>query len=91
MVAVSFFSLFDGLDQSLGDAAEGDGVDGWLGGKYSSHGIGRHVGIVGGEDARHLVGGWRVRRGAVGGFIGHMGVRHRGGSVEDVEDDATNV
>jgi len=35
-----FFSLLDGLDQSFGDVAEGDGVDRGLGGKYSCHGIG---------------------------------------------------
>jgi len=39
-MAVLFFLLFDGFDQSFGNAAEGDGIDGWLGGKYSSHGIG---------------------------------------------------
>jgi len=47
---MSLFMLFDGLDQSLGDAAEGDGVDGGLGGKYSSHGIGQHAGIIRGKD-----------------------------------------
>jgi len=90
-VAVLLLSLFDGLDQSLGNAAEGDGIDGGLGGKYSSHGIGRHAGIVGGEDMRHLVGGWRVRRGATGGFIGHVGVRHGGRGIEDVKDDTTDM
>jgi len=90
-VAVSLLLLFDGFDQPFGNAAEGDGVDGGLGGKYSSHSIGRHAGVVGGEDARHLVGGWRVRRGAIGGFIRHVGVRHGGGSIEDVEDDTTDV
>ena len=90
-MAVSFFLLPDGLNQSFGDAVEGDGVDGWLGGKYSCHGIGRHAGVVRGEDTRHLVGGWRVRRGATGGVIGHVSIGHRGGSIEDVEDDATDV
>jgi len=90
-MAVSLLSLLDGFNQSFGDTAEGDGIDGWLGGKYSSHSIGQHAGIVGGEDARHLVGGWRVRRVAMGGFIGHMGVRHGGRSIEDIEDDATDM
>jgi len=31
-MAMSFFPLFDGLDQSFGNAAEGDGVDRGLGG-----------------------------------------------------------
>ena len=86
---VSLFPLFDGLDQSFGDAAEGDGVDGWLGGEYSSHSIGRHAGIVGSKGAGHVIGGWRVRRGATGGFIGHVSIRH--GGVEDAEDDAADV
>ena len=90
-MAVSLLSLLDSFNQSFGDATEGDGVDGWLGGKYSSHSIGRHMGVVRGKDARHLIGGQRVRRGATGGFIGHMGVRHGDRIVEDVKDDATDV
>jgi len=85
------FLLLDGFNQSFGDAVEGDGIDGWLGGEYSSHGIGRHAGVVGGKDARHLVRGWRVRRGTTGGFIRHVGVRHGGRSVEDVKDNATDM
>ena len=49
-MTVSLFMVFDGLDQSLGDAVEGDGVNGGLGGKYSSHSIGRHMGIIRGKD-----------------------------------------
>jgi len=90
-MAVSFFLLLDGLDQSFGDAAESDGVDGWLGGEYSSHSIGRHAGVIGGKDTRHVVGGWRVRRGAMGGFIGHVIIRHGCGGVEDVEDNVADV
>ena len=55
-----FFLLFDSFNQPFGDAAEGDGIDGWLGGKYSSHGIGRHVGVIGSESAGHVIGGWSV-------------------------------
>ena len=88
-MAVSLFMLFDGLDQSLGDAVESNGVDGGLGGEYSSHGIGRHAGVIGSEGAGHVVGGRRVRRGATGGFVRHVGIGH--GGVEDVEDDAADV
>jgi len=90
-MAILLFSLLDGCDQSFGNAAEGNSVNRWLDGKYSIYGIGQHAGIVGGKDARHLVGGWRVRRGAMGGFIRHVGVRHGGGSVEDIENDAADV
>ena len=83
------FSLFDGLDQSFGDAAEGDGIDRLLGGEYSSHSTGRHAGVVGSEDAGNLVGGWRVRRGATGGLVRHVGIGH--GGVEDVKDDAADM
>jgi len=86
---MTFFSLFDGCDQSFGDTAEGDGIDGGLAGKYSSHSIGRHMGVVGGEDARHLVGGWRVRRRATGGFVRHVGIGH--GGIEDVKNDAADM
>ena len=86
---VSLFSLLDGFDQSFGDAVEGDGVDGWLGGEYSSHGIGRHAGVVWSEGVGHMVGGWRVRRGATGGLVRHVGIGH--GGVEDVEDNTADV
>ena len=90
-MAVSLFSLLDGFDQSFGNTTEGDGINGWLGGEYSSHSIGRHAGVIGGKDAGQLIGGWRVRRGATGGFIGHMGVRHGGRSIEDIKDDAADI
>lgn len=32
--------LLDGVDKALGNAVESDGIDGFLGGKYSCHGIG---------------------------------------------------
>ena len=66
-----------------------NGVDGWLGGEYSSHGIGRHAGVVGSEGAGDVIGGWRVRRGATGGFVRHVGIRH--GGVEDVEDNTADM
>jgi len=88
-VTMSFLLFFDGFDQPLGDAAEGDGVDGWLGGEYSSHSIGRHAGVIGSEGVGHMVGGQRVRRGAMGGFVGHVSIRH--GGVEDVKDDTADV
>jgi len=88
-MTVLFFPLLDGFDQPFGDTVEGDGVDGWLGGEYSSHSTGRHAGVVGSEDAGNLVGGWRVRRGATGGLVRHVGIGH--GGVEDVKDDAANV
>ena len=90
-MTMSLLLFLDGFNQSLGNTVEADGVNRWLGGKYSSHSIGRHVGVIGDKDTRHLVGGWRVRRVAMGGFIGHMGVRHGGRSIEDVEDDATDM
>ena len=90
-MAVSLLLLFDGFNQSLGNAVEGNGIDGGLGGKYSSHSIGQHLGVIGSKDARHVVGGWRVRRGATGGFIGHMGIRHGGRGVEDVKDDTADM
>jgi len=86
---MSLFLFLDGLDQPFGDAAEGDGIDGWLTGEYSSHSIGQHAGVIGSEGAGHVVGGQRVRRGATGGFIGHVSIGH--GGVEDVEDDAADV
>jgi len=39
----------------------------------------------------HLVGGGRVRREAMGGFIGHVGIRHGGRGVEDVEDNTADM
>jgi len=88
-MAVLFFSLFDGFNQSLGDAAEGDGIDGWLGGKYSCHSIGQHAGVIGSKGVRHIIGGWRVRRGATGGFVRHVGIGH--GGIEDVEDNVADM
>jgi len=60
---MSLFPFFDGFNQSFGDAAEGDGVNRWLGGEYSSYGIGQHAGVIGSKGIGHVVGGWRVRRG----------------------------
>ena len=88
-MAVSFFLLLDGFDHPFGDATEGDGVDRWLGGEYSCHSIGRHVGVIGSKGAGHVVGGQRVRRGAMGGFVGHVSIGH--GGVEDVDNDAADV
>ena len=90
-MTMSLLLFLDGFNQSLGNTVEADGVNRWLGGKYSSHSIGRHVGVIGDKDTRHLVGGWRVRRGVMAGFIGHMSVGHRGRLIEDVKDKATDA
>jgi len=50
-----------------------------------------NTGVIGSKGVGHVVGGWRVRRGAMGGFVRHVGIGHGGRSIEDVENDAADM